>query len=337
MKVYILKPYDVLSFGSLKNFSAGEVRLQKSVFPPPIIRFFHIFERVLGVFLYREKGEEKELFLPLPADCLTKRKGDGAQRVKIAPPESPPLITGDIEAYETASGFISLMDFLQNYEKGSGDFTTYPPEEFFGTERRIGIWLEKSFRNVKNVKREGEEEKEGLLYSRDFIRLKEGVRIAVLGKVHKDVSDREIFGLGGEKKMGLLEKTLDADTALEKEIEIEKDTIYKFYCLTHLYVKDGIQRSKTLTIDGLNFEVVWLFNAGVEYVSGYKKSSQEISGQKPFLEMLKPGSVIVLKPKSEGKLKKLCQIFTEIPVNGNVGEKFLSRGWNSGILTEVKG
>lgn len=329
LKIYILKPYDVLSFGGLKNFSAREVRFQKSVFPPPIMRFFHIFERVSGVFLYRENGEEKELFLPVPADCLTKRKGDGAQKVKIAPPESPPLITGDIEAYETAKGFISLKDFLQNYQQGSGDFITYPPEEFFGTERRIGIWLDKSFRNVRTEKRgQDEEEKEGFLYSRDFIRLKKNVRIAVLGKMHTDVSDRKIFGLGGEKKMGLLEKTLDTDMALEKEMEIKKDATYKFYCLTHLYLKDGIQKGKTVTIDGLNLEVVWLFNAGSEYVSGYNR---------PFLEMLKPGSVIVLKAKDEGKLKKLCQIFTEVPVNGNVSENFLKRGWNSGILMEVKG
>lgn len=326
MKIHILKPYDVLSFGSLKNFSVGEVRFQKSAFPPPIMRFFHIFERVLGIFLYRENGEEKELFLPVPADCLTKRKGDGAGQVRIAPPESPPLITGDIEAYETASGFISLKDFFQCYEKGLEKFKTYLPEEFYATERRIGIWLDKSSRNVRNFKGQGEEEKYGLLYSRDFIRLKEGVRIAVLGKMYED---RKIFRIGGEKKIGFLEKVLDLDNkkTLEEEIEIKKDAIYKFYCITHLYVEDGISRSGTVSIGGLDFEVVWLFNAGTEYISGYKK---------PFLEMLKPGSVIVLKSKSEGKLKKLCQISTKISVNGINSEKFLGRGWNSGILMEVK-
>jgi CRISPR-associated protein (Cas_Cmr3). len=42
MKLLELTPEDALTFGSLKNFTAGESHYQHSTFPPPIMRFFSL-------------------------------------------------------------------------------------------------------------------------------------------------------------------------------------------------------------------------------------------------------------------------------------------------------
>jgi CRISPR-associated protein Cmr3 len=80
MKLLELTPEDALTFGSLKNFTAGESHYQQTTFPPPIMRFFSLGKeqglkplKIAGVFI----KHQNELFLPLPADCLKKRKEKG--------------------------------------------------------------------------------------------------------------------------------------------------------------------------------------------------------------------------------------------------------------------
>jgi len=52
--------------------------------------------------------------------------------------------------------------------------------------------------------------------------------------------------------------------------------------------------------------------------------------------MLKPASVLILEALEDGKVSRLCQI-ESFPEFIDKKEKFLGRGWNSGIILEVKG
>ncbi|AAC06667.1 type III-B CRISPR module-associated protein Cmr3 [Aquifex aeolicus] len=322
MKIYLFKPYDVIGFGGLKNFSAGETHIQKSIFPPPIMRFFHIFNSVYGVFLYKDGN----LFLPVPSDCLVKRKEESG-KAKISPLEFPPLIRGDLEAYERANGFISFSDLMNKYAKNIDGFKIYLLEEFLKKESRVGITLDKERRVVRSIKEINRKEEKGLLYSQDFFRFNDGVKLAVLGEINKDIviSGKQYFRLGGEGKIVSFKHTEHINSFLEGKIKIKNGNYYKFYCLTHAYINNGIIESKiqTICIEGINFEVEWLYNGGVEYVSGYNK---------PFLEMLRPGSVLILKAKNEGEIQRLNQISTNVPIS-NI-KNFLNRGWNSGIIVE---
>jgi len=325
MKLYVFEPYDVLSFGGLRHFAGGETHVQKSAFPPPIMRFFHIFERVYGVFLYKDG----KVYIPLPADVVKERKKEDKPNIKILKlnERGIPLLTGVEGAYEQAREyFISLKDFFTKYAKGQGDFSICSLRNFIQKEQRVGISIDKDTRTAKDR----------FLYSQDFLRFSEGSRIGVLAEgLREDIRDNRVF-LGGERRVSYMHS--EDLKVFEKPVSIQKGKLYKFYVLSHLFIEGGLK--KNLKIGNLRFKVLWFFSAGIEYVSGFGK---------PFLEMIKPGSVLLLSALDGGGMGcSICQIESVPTVNykKRMGkdkktlwdlENFLQRGWNSGILLEVEG
>jgi len=309
MKLYLFEPYDVLSFGGLKNFSAGESHIQKSSFPPPIMRFFPYFKKVYSVLLV--KG--KEVFLPVPADCLTPRKGEKGDLV-IAPLEFPPVLEEE-KPYEPAEGFVSLGDFVEKYAKGKGGFILKKLSNFLETETRVGVKLSVSSRTSK----------ESMLYSQDFLRFKEDTFLGVLASEPDRL--KPFNKIGGEGRPTRLRGKWDLPDFFKEEQTVKRGAKYKFYLLSHAFVKEGIKEGANIKIGGREFRVLWLHSKGSEFISGFRK---------PFLEMLRPASVLILEALEDGTVKRVCQI-DSYPEVISEKEKFLERGWNSGIILEVKG
>ncbi len=183
MKLYLLEPYDVLSFGGLKNFAAGETHVQKSSFPPPIMRFFPYFRRVFSVLLVKDD----EVYLPVPADCLVPRKGEDGKPI-IAPLKFPPLLEEE-KSYEPAGGFISLGNFVDKYAKGKGGFAVRELNEFLAMETRVGVKLSVSSRTSE----------ESMLYSQDFLRPRGDTLLGIMAS-EADRLDK-LNKVGGEGKL----------------------------------------------------------------------------------------------------------------------------------------
>jgi CRISPR-associated protein Cmr3 len=120
-------------------------------------------------------------------------------------------------------------------------------------------------------------------------------------------------------------------------VKIEKGKLYKLYLLTHTYIKGELKIGKTLRVEGLDFELVWSFTKGKEWISGFRK---------PAVEMLLPGTVLLLKAKDEGCLKRLTYIEekTILPVYESkeckkIKEECISLhnyGWNYAILVPFR-
>lgn len=314
MRLYLLEPYDVVTFGGLVHFGAGETHVQRSNFPPPIMRFFHIFKKVYGVFLCKDG----ELFLPFPADTVKERKAKQVDHIKILRlnEEGVPLIVGTQKAYEpVGNAYISYTDFVEKYMKGREDIEVYGTKDFFRREYRVGIGIDRDKKTVR----------EGLLYSQEFLRL-EKAYIAVLADGHHKDVNHAVVNVGGERRVAFL-KEGSADLFGEK-VQICRGKVYKFYCTSHLFLEGefGYNREVKgyIKILSFRFKLLWLFSNGSEYISGFAK---------PFLYMLRPGSVLVLEALDSGEVScRLCQIESKPPVNI---KNFLERGWNSGVLMEV--
>lgn len=325
MKLYLFEPYDVLTFGGLRHFGAGESHVQKAEFPPPIMRFFELFEKVYGVFLYKDG----EFFLPLPFDCVRQRKKEETKVFRL-PHNIPPVIKGErfisedgklIAFEQIGSGFIKWSDFVKFYLEGEeGNFDVYGLKDFIRKELRVGIALNKDTRTSE----------EGMLYSQDFLRFD-----CQIGLLAGEPRGRLYYNtMGGEKKIAKFVEETEPMKELNGSIHIKRDKVYGFYCLSHLFVDGGLEMGKEIKICGLKFKVEWYFGSS-EWVSGFAK---------PFLQMLKPGSLLWLRALEEGGLKRLCQIESKPPVNNVKGkikrewnlDNFLEKGWNYGILVEVK-
>ena len=308
MKLYLLEPYDVLSFGGLKNFSAGESHIQKSSFPPPIMRFFPYFKKVYSVLLV--KGEEA--YLPVPADCLKPRKGEKGNPI-IAPLEFPPLLQTE-KPYEPANGFLSLSDFVSKYTNGNSEFTLNELSEFLATEPRVGVKLNTESRTSE----------ESMLYSQDFLRFRKDTLLGVIASE----SDR-LNGLnkvGGEGRLVRSKGERDVPDYFKEPLNLKKGDTCKFYLLSHTFVEGGLKRECKVKIGGKEFKLLWLHNAGSEFISGFGK---------PFVEMLRPASVLIIEALEDGELPRVCQIESSPDVIEK-REKFLERGWNSGVIMEVR-
>ena len=310
MKLYLLEPYDVLSFGGLKNFSAGESHIQKSSFPPPIMRFFPYFKKVFSVLLV--KGEEA--YLPVPADCLKPRKGEKGDPL-IAPLKFPPLLETE-KPYEPATGFISLSDFVNKYANGNSKFALKELGEFLAMEPRVGVKLSVESRTSE----------ESMLYSQDFLRFKDDTFLGVVASEKDGL--KELNKMGGEGRLVMLKGEKDLPDFLKGSLDLKKGGMYKFYLLSHTFVEGGLEREKesNVKIGGKEFKLIWLHNSGSEFISGFRK---------PFVEMLRPASVLILEALEDGKVPRVCQIESS-PSVIEEGDKFLERGWNSGVIMEVR-
>lgn len=325
MKLYLFEPYDMLTFGGLRHFGAGESHVQKAEFPPPIMRFFELFQKVYGVVLYKKE----EFYLPVPADCVKQRKGEKAQAFRL-PYGIPPLIKGrrllsekgKPSAFEQVKeGFIKWSDFVRVYlERSAEEFCLHELEELVKKELRVGIALNKDMRIAQ----------EGMLYSQDFLRLD-----CQIGLLAENPRERLYYNtLGGERRIAKFVEEKEVMEELSEVITIRKDFVYGFYCLSHLFVDGGLEIGKEIRVGNLKFKMEWYFGSS-EWVSGFAK---------PFLQMLKPGSFLWLKPLEEGGTKRLCQVDSKPAVSNIKGklkrewnlDNFLDRGWNCGILAEVE-
>ncbi|WP_448588497.1 type III-B CRISPR module-associated Cmr3 family protein [Thermocrinis sp.] len=307
MKFLWLKAVDVLSFGTLKNFTAGEAHYQHLDFPPPIMRFFSLGKtlKVMGVFL--AKGEE--LYAPIPADTLTERKAKSGEALV---PEFHQTLKrpfflpkeGKLLSLEQAKGFCSLKDIFEKYAEGQ-PFEI--KEQGIKFEERTGISLNYDLRIAE----------EKYLYSRIFVRLSD---YSIVLLVEGEWDKIEYSTVGGERRMARLK---EGDIPwlkdkLSQKVSIDRGKLYKFYATTHLH----FDPNKELSLNGLKFGIDWISSQEPEYVSGFKK---------PFLYMLKPGTVLWLRAKEDGIVKRLCQISVK---NGVIN--LTDRGWNSGIVLEVE-
>jgi CRISPR-associated protein Cmr3 len=165
------------------------------------------------------------------------------------------------------------------------------------------------------------------------------------------------YYIGGETRVGNVKKLknlLEFIDLLKSSIEIKKGNLYKLYLLSHTFIKDGMQIENELHLKDLNgtsakFKVKWIFTSGREWLSGFNK---------PAIEVLKPGTVLVLekekpdeenkKGQSNGENKNLTRAvfieqnvpkvinewFKEQPKKLNF-EKFHQYGYNFGLLIPI--
>lgn len=320
MKFYRILPYDKVSFGTLRNFRAGFDHRQASVFPPDIMKFFHIFKRVRWVLL--EKAGE--LYTQVPADFVGQRKTTQKEAIRLSFDKekgpyipSEKLITkeGKLAKYEGASGFVKVSELLEN----KGELETFSLGNFVKEEEKVGIALEYSTRSAK----------EGMLYTRSFYYLSEEWTksgLVVLAEPFDEVQ-KGYYKVGGEGKVAKVEDLdyTDVERFLEAPLDIQKGEVYRLYLTTHAYFEGELKIGSELKIGFLRFRLLWLFNRGVEWVSGFAK---------PFIKMLMPASVLYLEALDSGSTVRLCQIFSKNGVEIDINN-LKERGWNSGILWEV--
>jgi len=85
MKLLELTPEDALTFGSLKNFTAGESHYQQTTFPPPIMRFFSLGKEQ-GFKAFKDCGgfykASGKAISPITRRLLEKEKGRGRKSLR---------------------------------------------------------------------------------------------------------------------------------------------------------------------------------------------------------------------------------------------------------------
>lgn len=327
MKLFEVVPQNPVWLGGLKHITAGDEHFMKSLSLPNIMRFFHFVKKekkgaCYGVFL----AKDENLLLPAPADIVGKRKTGGEWKI-LKLEGRIPLIRGNLEAYETVSGYLikskAFNKWIEYKNLSDNDFQKL--SDLIDIDRRTGIKIDKE---------EGTAE-EGFLYTQERIRLKEGVKLLFLAE---ECYKKEGF-FGGERNPATIkEVSKDYERSLKEifqgSVIVEKGKIYRFYLISHAYLNTSLEFSsseKNITIrdfkgEKIDFKVLWLFSAGTEFISGFGK---------PALNMLKPGTVFLLEAVKSGRLNKLCQIFAEPSVNKV--DRFLNSGWNSGLLISKGG
>jgi CRISPR type III-B/RAMP module-associated protein Cmr3 len=222
LELYEIKPYDFWLFGGLRNFQAGSDTFREPIFPPDIMKFFHLVDLdncvPAGVFLQKEN----ELYLPVPADLLQPRKGQ-AGVLKISPledrnseplrgaltdldleekiPEKLPFVRENNPKYEGAKGFISLEKLERYFTDGCLNATTDDLKslgEFVEFETKVGLTLD--FLNFTA--------EESRLYTTFVVRPKKDTTLAVL-YLRKNstecISDGD-YHVGGETRISKVVK-----------------------------------------------------------------------------------------------------------------------------------
>ncbi len=323
MKVFEVKPLNSVWLGGLKNISAGDEHYITSNFPPNIMRFFRFVKKdgkgaCYGV-LFVKNGK---ILLNSPADIVGKRKIGGSWRILEYSQELKcPLIRGTIEAYETASGYLITTEGFEKWEKRKNleDNDLIKQGELYKIERRTGIKIDKNKGTAE----------ERMLYTQERIRLNDDVKILFLAD---NCYKYEGF-FGGERTPAYVRQADEYHNEIKEiidgNIDIVEGEYYRLYLLTHTYVnieKALAVRDLKNEENILEFELVWLYSAGNEFISGYGK---------PAVNMLKPGTVLLLRAKSSGTLSRTCQILDEPKVSEI--KDFLGSGWNTGILVSEGG
>jgi len=351
VELFEVKALDFWSFGGLKNFQAGVDTYRKPVFPPDIMKFFHIVDlnKVVPIAVFLKK--EDEIYLPVPADLLQPRKGVKGN-LKISPlmgkeelPEGAltdfesfkvlPFIKESEVKYEGAKGYLPFSK-LKNYfteNKICADTDNIKGLDFFvNFEPKVGLTL-----NFDTFSAE-----ESRLYFTFAVRPKKDTSLVVVFKKKNGESvkiEEGIYHIGGETRVSKVQKveSKELQSLLCEKINICKGELYKFYLLSHTYIEGKLYIGKTLKVGGIDFELVWTFTKGKEWISGYKK---------PAVEMLLPSTVLVLKAKNNALTNRLNHIEakTKLPIYENKDKKELKEkkvflheyGWNWGILIPME-
>ncbi len=326
MRLYKVVPYNSLWFGGLTHMTAGEDHYLRSINLPSIKVFFPFVKKEVnengnsrregacyGVALCDDK---KNIFLPLPADVVGKRKRGGSWRIlKFIKEEELPLIRGTLDAFESMEGYFITKEGFEKWKKDclcDSDIKKW--DAFATTELKVGLQLNKDTKTAE----------ERMLYFQERVRLREGYYIAFFAK---ECVNCEGF-IGGERNPARIEELKDVELPFGGKLKIEKDSYYRLYLLTHAYIKD-LRKGEVLKLKEVNggteidFEVIWVYSKGSEFVSGHDK---------PAVEMLRPATVILLRAKDSAELEDLVQI-DRVPETDKISN-FLESGWNTGILAE---
>lgn len=331
MNVYKVRVYNSIWFGGLKHITEGEEHYVKGEVLPNIMKFFRFVKRngngaCWGVLLLREHNDgRKEVLLPSPADIVGKRKKGGEWRLlEYDEKLKCPLIRGILEAFEGAGDyFISLENFKKwkSYEPG---VELQKISELIKREIKVGLKVDKD----KGVAQES------MLFFQERIRPIDGVNFLFTANV---VYEKKSF-FGGERNPASVEELKEEEILknikeiLYDEVPIKNGSYYRLYILTHTFINNNLENGEKHPISirevssdkKVEFDIVWVFSRGSVFVSG---------NEKPAVNMLLPGTVLLLKAKGDTTLKSLCQVIS-CPEENSV-KNFLDSGWNTGIL--VKG
>ncbi|WP_457599997.1 type III-B CRISPR module-associated Cmr3 family protein [Hydrogenivirga sp.] len=344
MKAYKVRPYNSIWFGGLKHMTGGEEHYLKTEPLPNIMRIFPYVKDKAGkgachgVFLYDETNER--FLLPAPADIVGIRKKGGnwkvlnLRKINISACGKEigllPVVKGTLEPLETAGNYFITEKGFEIWRKLSTkgncsknlEKELIPYSEVFTTEIKVGL---------KTDKDKGTAE-EGMLFFQERLRFKnDSVKLSFIGNGYAD-NDKHF--IGGERNPADVSEIDRLPCFIDENIAIEKDKYYKFYLLTHAY-SDLIIPSGNLVLKDIQtnkvckFQILWVFSKGSEFISGYNK---------PALQMIKPGSVFVLKAVENATLSVMSQLAVGESSLSNIEaqglKRFAESGWNTGILTQ---
>lgn len=325
-RVYKIIPCKELMFGSLKHFVAGESHYYTSSESLNIMRFFKLVEdlkeeefvKICAVGFFSES--DGSFLVPLPADILFPRKGREGNPVMAKYREDYVFIKGTLEHYEYKRAYVKLSCLLKDYLHGRLDCFNKRDDNKEGDKE--GILEESSIlkREQKvglGVDYESKTSKEGRLYFTQRLGVRSNYFLSIL--VEGKLREAESF-VGAERTRAFVKDSGLDVKSLEELQNIKEGEFYKFYLLSHAFFDDS-----KVYINGIEFELKWIFSAGAEWISGWRK---------PALYMLRPGSVLVLRAKTSGNVRRLCQIEAfEGVINIIEGKRsFLDFGWNTGII-----
>ena len=352
VELFEVKALDFWSFGGLKNFQAGVDTYRKPVFPPDIMKFFHIVDLNKVVPMAVLLKAKDEIYFPVPADLLQPRKGEkGELKISrlVGKDKLPKRALTDLESfeglpfieksevtYEGAKGFLpfkKLKSYFTENEIYNVDTYNLKGLDFFvNFEPKVGLTLNFDTFNAE----------EGRLYFTFAIRPKKDTSLVVIFKKKNGESvkiEKGIYHIGGETRVSKVQKVENKElqSLLCEKINICKGKLYKFYLLSHTYIEGKLYVGKTLKVGGIDFELVWTFTKGKEWISGYKK---------PAVEMLLPSTVLVLKAKENTLTNRLSYIEAKakLPIYEDKNKKKLKEkevflhnyGWNWGILIPME-
>ncbi len=254
---------------------------------------------------------------------------------------------------EGTRGWVSFEDIKPYLEKGTlkdsnGSDKIKP--RLSTPEMKVGLTLEKG-KFTAEESRLYFEFIERLLFPEDTFPPKEISLLLLI--LNKDSNgnvpiEGRYYYIGGETRVGKIEPFAGNENIRNlfenNAIEITNGKLYKLYLLSPTFIKDGIKIGSELTLTDLKgnsatFKVKWVFTAGREWLSGFNK---------PAVEVLNPGTVLVLEAIKEPPDKNLTHAvfieqyvpkvikewFKEQPKKLNF-EKFHQYGYNFGLLIHI--
>ncbi len=235
-----IEPNDVLMFRDGKPFAAGEDHRARSLFPPTpftmqgVVRAKVLFDsgvslsnyargapsaqaliqqigapsgnygqlRLRGPLVARRVGDTLTRYFPLPADVV--KVGDDCRLVEPLsdqlftsnqPPDLRLLWTRTDKPLKEARGWLAEDEF-RKYLSGRTDLSITPESDLVVREFRLGIALDRGRRSTQ----------EGMLYTMEFLRLREGVGFLLeIDGISPFRSPKGFLQVGGEARAAMYE------------------------------------------------------------------------------------------------------------------------------------